>query len=360
MPEKETFDQTGKETPIERESSSVRRLARKEFLTWGVGAGAGLALAGCGLGGSSGGRKAGGSALKLSLAETVPTTDPYVIAEQEFAKKIRERTGGRIEVTVYPGGQLGGDLSIVESVKLGIVDMAVSGTTTSPVTDAFYLPYLFADADHQRRVMNSEVGGQIARRFADDTGLAMVGWAYFALRHLTTKDTEVRAPEDMNGVVMRVPQIPPLLDTWKAIGAGPVPIDFTELFGALQTGVVNAQENPYNLILISGFYEVQNYLIQTQHGLPMRFFYMNGDVWNEQLGEEDRQLFQETWREVAVSIERTYIERDQEDLNSLKEEGMQVVSVDTGPFREATDGIWRAYAPEAWGEGVYERMQEMR
>ena len=294
--------------------------------------------------------------LKLRLGEVDPPESPFVISEYSLAKKIKEKTNGRIDITVYPAGQLGNDKAVAEGVKLGTISMAVAGTTSSKVTDAFYLPYVFRDANHQRKVMSGPVGQLIKDRFSKDTGMFLIGGAYFAARHLTTKDKEVKSPGDLKGLRIRVPQIPAMVATWKALGASPTPINFTELFTALQQGTVDAQENPYSLILMNSFFEVQKYLIQTYHVLPMRFFFMNDKLWIR-LSKEDQTLFVKTWEEEAVNIEKMFMENEQKWLDQLKGKGMKVVAVDTKPFREAVKDVWKEFAPAAWGEGVYEKIQ---
>jgi TRAP-type transport system periplasmic protein len=307
-------------------------------------------LAGCG--------DDSGGTVKLKLADTVPITDPYYEAEEAFARGVEEATDGRIQIEVFPGGQLGNDVAMAQGVKLGTIDMAVSGTTTSPVTDAFYLPYLFKDLEHQRRVMDGPIGTQIRERFREDTGMVLAGEAYFSTRHLTS-NRPVRDLDDLEGLAIRVPQIPPLVETWRELGASPTPIDFTELFGALQQGIVNAQENPYSLIYNASFYQVQSHLAQTAHGVPMRFLFMNEGVWND-LSEADRRVLTRIWDREADKLAQVQLDQEKEFLQQLRDEGMTVTQVDAEALRSATADVWRAYAPEAWGEGIYERIQELR
>ncbi len=313
---------------------------------------AGLLPAGCG------GESGAGATLKLKLADTVPATDPYFKAEEAFARRVHEATEGRIEIEVFPGGQLGPDLAMAQGVKLGTIDMAISGTTTSKVTDAFYLPYLFEDVEHQRRVMDGPIGARIRERFSADTGMVLVGEAYFSTRHLTS-NRPVRRLEDLKGLGMRVPQIPPLVATWRKLGASPTPIDFTDLFGALQQGVVEGQENPYSLVYNASFHQVQKYLAQTEHGVPMRFLFMNEGTWNS-LTEADQTLFRRIWKEEARKLAEVQIAQEREFLQKLRDEGMTITRVDTGEFRAATRDVWKQFAPKAWGEGTYEEIQALR
>lgn len=315
---------------------------------------AALLAAGCG----SEGDGARSGTVTLKLADTVPATDPFAEAEQRFAQRVEEATGGRIKIETYPGGQLGSDLAMAQGVKLGTVDMAVSGTTTSKVTDAFYLPYLFKDAQHQRRVMDGPIGARIRERFRKDAGMVMAGEAYFSTRHVSAS-RPVRKLEDLRGLSIRVPQIPPIVDTWRTLGASPTPLDFTELFGALQQGIVDAQENPYALVFNASFFQVQRYLVPTAHGVPMRFLFVNEGVW-EALAPDERALLSRLWREEAIKLAEVQIRREPEFLRKLRAEGMQVTQVDVGAFRRATRDVWRRYAADAWGPGTYEEIQRLR
>jgi len=237
--------------------------------------------------------------------------------------------------------------------------MAMVGTVASKVTEAFYLPFLFKDAEHQHRVLSGPIGEKITKRFEQETGLKLLGMAYFAPRQLTTTKREVRKPEDVRGLKIRVPLMPPMVATWKALGASPTPIAFTAFFTALQQGIVDAQENPYQIIYDSSLYEVQKYLIETNHGIPVRFLIVNRDLWND-LGEKNQKIFSDASAEIMVLIQKMYMEKDQEYRAKLREKGMIFIKPDIDAFRKATENVWKEFAPEAWGPGVYEEIQKLR
>lgn len=297
-------------------------------------------------------------ALKLKSADVVAINSPYTLAMQNtFIPMVKEKTGGSILVNHFPAGQLGSDSAIAEGIKLGTIDIGILGTIGSPAAEAMYLPFLFKSAEHMDKFMNSPMADTIKKRIYDDSGLKLIGFAYFAPRQLTSS-RKVTNSADLKGLKIRVPLIPPMVASWKALGASPTPIAFTELFSALQQNIVNAQENPYEIILNNSFYEVQKYLMQTDHSIPVRFFVINSGLW-ESLTEEQQQIIEEAWKETAKEIKRMYMENDAKYIAELKKKNMEFVTVDRQSMIDATKDVWKEFTPKAWGEGVYEKIQEL-
>jgi len=295
---------------------------------------------------------------KLRSADVVAIASPYTVGMNMFADKVKAGTDGAVQITHFPAGQLGSDTAIAEGVKLGNIDLAVVGTIGSKVAEVFYLPFLFKDAEHQKKVINGPIGRKISARLEAETGLKLLGMFYFAPRQLTVNKA-VRTPADAKGLKIRVPMLPPMVQTWKALGASPTPIAFTELFTALQQGVVDAQENPFQIIHDSSFYEVQKYVIETNHCIPVRFLIVNRELWAE-LDPAQQEVMTAAYRDVGAFIEKTYLEKDEAYKTMLLEKGMQILQPDVQAFRDATADVWKEFAPEAWGEGVYEEIQKLR
>ena len=296
--------------------------------------------------------------LKLKSADVVAITSPYTLAMQnKFIPLVKEKTGGSIEVTHFPAGQLGSDSAIAEGIKLGTIDIGILGTIGSPAAEAMYLPFLFKSAEHQEKFMNSPMAEAIKKRIFDDSGLKVIGFAYFAPRQLTA-NKKITSAADLKGVKIRVPLIPPMVAAWKAMGASPTPIAFTELFSALQQNIVIAQENPYEIILNNSFYEVQKYLMQTDHSIPVRFFVINNGLW-ESLSPEQQQAINEAWQETGKEIKRLYMENDARYIEELRKKNMEFVTVDRQSMMDAMKDVWKDYTPKVWGEGVYEKIQEL-
>lgn len=295
--------------------------------------------------------------LKLRSGDVVAVTSPYTVAmESTFIPLVKEKSKGTIEVTHYPAGQLGSDGALAEGIKLGTLDLAILGTLGSPAAEAMYLPFLFKSIEHQDKFMDSPMATIIKQRIFEDSGVKVIDFAYFAARQLTS-NKKVEKASDLQGLKIRVPLIPPMVAAWKAMGASPTPIAFTELFSALQQGIVHAQENPYEIILNNSFYEVQKFVMQTDHSIPVRFFVINNDLW-ESLSPEQQMAISDAWRETAKVIKRIYIENDAKYIEELKKK-MTFVSVDRQSMIDACKDTWKEFTPKAWGEGVYEKIQEL-
>jgi tripartite ATP-independent transporter DctP family solute receptor len=297
--------------------------------------------------------------LELKSADVIPANSPYTIAMNEkFVPLLKEKTNGRINVTHYAAGQLGNDTGIVEGIKLGTIDFGVVGTIPSKVTEALYLPWLFKDAAHMNRVLNGEIGEQMKESFYKETGIRMLGFAYQSQR-IMTANKPVKSLDDLKGMKVRVPQMAPMIATWKAMGVNPTPIAFTELFTALQSGTVDAQENSMEVTLNGSLYEVQKYMMETNHGIGVRFLIVNDQLW-QSLSDTDKKAVMEAWKETSQEIEKLYIQNDAKYKQDLLAKGITLVPIDTAPMQEAVKNVWKDFAPQAWGEGVYEKIQELR
>jgi len=122
---------------------------------------------------------------------------------------------------------------------------------------------------------------------------------------------------------------------------------------------VDAQENPFQIIHDSSFYEVQKYVIETNHCIPVRFLIVNRELWDE-LDPAQQEVMTAAYRDVGAFIEKTYLEKDEAYKTMLLEKGMQILQPDVQAFRDATADVWKEFAPAAWGEGVYEEIQKLR
>lgn len=326
-------------------------------------------LAACGGGDSQSSGNSNGSngtvedsadSLQLKSADVVAETSPYTEGMKYFTEKVKESTDGKFQIKHFPAGQLGSDQEIVEGVQFGSIDFAITGGVNgSKVTNAFYLPYLFKSEEHLSAVIDGEIGEKLKKRFEEETdGLKLIGMVYYAPRLLTTNGREVKNLDDLKGLKIRVPNDPISIEAWEALGTSPTPIEFTELYTALQTGVVNGQENPYEIILNNSFYEVQDTIIETYHSYPARFFIMNEDLYNS-LSEDEQKTIGDTWKETAAKIKEIYVNNEQDYIEQLKEKGMKFIEPDIEPFIEATKEVRDQNAIEAFGKEIYQEIQAL-
>jgi len=281
-----------------------------------------------------------------ALAQTarlgyVPTEDhPVGLASVFFAEKVAEKTEGRITIDTFGNGVLGSEPQLQSSIQGGFLDVMVGPTSnlvgSVPGYLIFDLPFFYPDFKAVDAVMDGEVGKTLFERL--DTEMGIVGLAYWdnGFRHITNAVRPINSVDDMNGLKIRVIPNPLFLSTFEALGTNPVPLPYPELFNALESGAVEAQETPVGLIYSSRFYEVQEHLALTGH-VYTPFVLLASKRWFDGLSAEDQTLVLEAAQEAAV-YQRDLSRSDADRLTGLlEEEGMQVTRLseeETNVLRE--------------------------
>jgi tripartite ATP-independent transporter DctP family solute receptor len=277
---------------------------------------------------------AGALAMSLpAMAQTarlgyVPTEDhPVGKASVFFAEKVKEKTGGRITVETFGNGVLGSEPQLQSSIQGGFVDVMVGPTSnlvgSVPGYLIFDLPFFYKDFAAVDAVMDGEVGKELFDRL--ETELGIIGLAYMdnGFRHITNAVRPINSVEDLAGLKIRVIPNPVFLATFETLGTNPVPLPYPELFNALESGAVDAQETPVGLIHASRFYEVQDHLALTGH-VYTPFVLLASKKWFDGLSAEDQALVMEAAQETAV-YQRDLSRSDADRLTAaLEEEGMEV------------------------------------
>jgi tripartite ATP-independent transporter DctP family solute receptor len=290
---------------------------------------------------------------------TTAATDPATVAGEKFAKLVAERTAGKVKPSYFGAGQLGGEREMVESVQLGSLGMVITGVTGHRIYDAFFLPYVFRDRDHMWKVLNGPIGEEWNQTMIKERGLRVLGYAYRGPRQLTTTKVKVNKPGDLKGLKIRVPEIAPMVATWRALGAAPTPMAWPEVFTALQTGTIEGQENPLEIINSSKLWEVQKYLHVTNHVRVAWITLLDERLW-QKMTPATQKIMSSTWHEVADDLQKTVLAKETEYLETARKNGMIVVQepeLDVRAIRDTVKDVWRDIAPKAWGPGVYERIQ---
>jgi TRAP-type transport system periplasmic protein len=181
-------------------------------------------------------------------------------AAVKFAEVVAEKSGGRIEVRVYPNEQLGKEMELIDGIQLGTVDMTITGESLqnwAPKAALMGTPYAIRDLDHLDSVAGGELGREIEQEVIDTIGLRPIGWFARGPRNLTS-NRPIMHPDELKGMILRVPNVPVFVAVWEALGAKPTPMAFSEVFTSLQQGTIEGQENPLALIRSANFQEVQN------------------------------------------------------------------------------------------------------
>ncbi len=260
---------------------------------------------------------------------------------QEFKRLVESKSNGRIKVETFPDAQLGSEIANQQSLQAGSLQMACISSslpTIVPQLDVFDLPYLIKTRRQVENLIASPVMGEI-QKMIEAKGLVLVGFTENGFRHITNNKRPIFKPEDLAGLKIRTPNAPSRLLTFKALKANPTPIPFSELFQALQQGVVDGQENPLSQIAGSRMYETQKFLSLSGHVYtPM--YYLVGKTWWDGLHPEDKKILTEAGKELGKFSRVQGEKNDKELVEIMKQKGMQVNNTDFNAFRQATGEVW--------------------
>ena len=294
----------------------------------------------------------------IGLAED----SPQAMSVDYFEQILDQRSGGRIDVTLFPNSQVGDDLQMMNALQSGTLEMTYPSTSPAtgivPQLRLFDLPFLFPTAEDADAVLDGPIGQEMLDAF-DGSGIEALAFAENGYRQLTNSQRAVATPEDVNGLRIRVMENPIQVSIWETLGANPTSMAFGEVFSALEQGVVDGQENPWSTILTSRFYEVQDYGSETRH-VYTPFIIMIGEQFFEGLCPEDQELI----REAAVQArdyQRT-ISREYNDFarDQLAEQGMEITELtdeQRAAFQEAVQPVYDRWRDEI-GADLVNRVQE--
>ena len=277
---------------------------------------------------------------------------PEAIGMGQFAEEVAERTEGRYRIQLQGGGALGGDRDVVEGVQFGTIEMTVVSTSVvanfAPDFTVFDVPFLFRDFDHAQAVFDSEVGQEILATLPDAgfVGLAMGGMGF---RQLTNNVRPVTSAADVQGLKIRTQQNDLHLQAWEALGALPTPMAVTEVYSALQQGVVDGQENPIGAIINNRFGEVQKYMSITDHAFTPLVLLINPGVFDG-LSAEDQQIFREAAVNAMARNREEVAKVHETGLDTLRGIGVEILTeVDGQSFRDKLEPTFAQLA-ERFGE----------
>lgn len=234
--------------------------------------------------------------MNLKYGLTPPPVHWHAKSALLFADYVKEKTNGEITIDVFPMGQLGGERSMVEQVQGGTLDMADITTAVLsnfvPQVALFDMPFIWPSRGVAYSVLNDSEFRKIIFDLFPKKGMYAFGYGENEIRDLTNTKREVRTPADVKGMKIRVMEAPVYLDTWRALGASPVPMPFPEVYNGLQQGVIDAQENPLLTSMMMKFTEVCTYATELDYSLTATIKFVNIDLWNR-LTPEQQQIFRE-------------------------------------------------------------------
>jgi tripartite ATP-independent transporter DctP family solute receptor len=295
----------------------------------------------------------------FKLAHFYAADHPMNIAlKEKFVPMVEEGTNGRYKINIYDSSQLGGEREFTEGVRLGTIEMGVTGgllSATYPKLKVLELPYLFKGYDHVWSVLTGPLGDEFEAEF-DKAGLKILAWVGNGLRVVSNSKRAINSLEDIPGIRLRVPQNKIYIDTAKALGFSVVTMGMPEVFNALNQGVMDGQENPFATLYASKWYEVQKYVAVTYHIFSHGQISMNKGLW-ESLPAEDQEVFLKA-AEAAAEYEFQLLEEGEQDIiKKLEEAGLEITYPDMGPFREATKVVRDDFVKEyPWGKELIDNI----
>jgi len=254
---------------------------------------------------------------KLKWAHVYEVAEPYHTQALWAAEEIKKRTDGRYEIQVFPASQLGNENQINEGLGLGTVDMIYTGTSFAgsihkplAISGA---PFMVRDFNHWKSYRDSKLFRDIAKGYEDKTKHKIIALTYYGER-MVTANKEIKKPEDMKGMKLRVPPAPLYLMLAKSVGANATPIAFAEVYLALQQGTVDGQENPLPTIMAKKFYEVQSHIMLTGHIIESLLTITGSHVWAK-LSDADKTKLKSLNQEIA-GLQTTFSQNIQKESNA--------------------------------------------
>ncbi|QGY30579.1 TRAP transporter substrate-binding protein [Pantoea cypripedii] len=279
----------------------------------------------------------------LKVAEVQPAGYPTVVALEHMGDKLKQATNGRLEMKVYAGGVLGDEDQTLQQVQLGAIDMIrvslAPVTTIAPETSVLTLPFIFRDEDHMHKVLDGSVGEQIVTKFDQDPNTRMVflGWTDAGTRNMITKQPLTK-PEDLQGMKIRVQNSAISLATLKAMGANPVAMGVSEVFSAMQTGVVDGTENNPPTFVAHNYLPVAKYYTLTGHFIQPEMILFSKTSWNR-LSAEDQALLKKLGKEAQDEERQLWASYTQQSVEKMKASGVTFQQTDRDYFVKATQPV---------------------
>jgi TRAP-type transport system periplasmic protein len=279
-----------------------------------------------------------------------------------FCDEVQARTSGRYACQHFPSSALGGEREMTEGLQIGTLDAA--NLTTGPLGNfvpevrILDLPFLFRDYEHARKTLDGAIGNDLLGKFTSK-GLVALAWTENGFRHMTNNKRPINRPTDAAGLKMRTMENKVHIEGYKAFGIQPTPMAFPEVFGALQQGTVDGQENPIPVILASKFSQVQKHLSLTSHVYSPAVLMLSPRLWAK-VTDADKLVFQEAARK-AAAVQRKKVNEDETNgIAQLEKSGMSVVrTVDGQAFREAMKPVYASLEKEL-GLANIQRIQDVR
>lgn len=327
-----------------------------------------ILLTGCGKSSNSGDKSSegtqqqGGSTPKYTfrISTNHPAEHPTTEALNVFAEELNKKTNGQVEVKVYPAAQLGEETEVIEQAQQGILEFVrVSAGNMSgfaPKMDIFSVPYLFKDANHYWKVLNGEIGQEI---FKDLESKQLKGIVYYdgGARSFYNRVKPIQKPEDLKGMKIRVMPSEVMLKTIEAFKAQPTTTSFSEVYSALQTGVIDGAENSPISLLTMKHYEVVPYFSLDEHMRIPDMLVMSLKKWNEMPSDIQNAIMEAAKASQEYQL-KAWADYEKKTMDELKAKGEKINTVDQAAFAEVVKPLIEELKPKF--DGLIEKIQSVQ
>jgi tripartite ATP-independent transporter DctP family solute receptor len=294
--------------------------------------------------------------MELKFGHVAPPFHGQSKGADAFAAYVKDKTNGEIVIKTFPFGQLGSETSMAEQVQAGTLEMASITTAVmqnfAPEMALFDLPFIYPNRETAYATLDDPEVQEKFFSYLPKRGFVGIGWTENELRDITNSKRDIRKPEDLKGLKIRVMKSPVYIDTFKALGASPVDLPFPDIYNALQTGTIDAQENPLLTSILIKATEITKHVTLTSHILTECVIIVNPDVWGK-LSDEQKTIFREAAK-VAIKTNR---EANAELMESLPKTGISVeeyckkndvkvielTQEEREAFRKAMTTVWDKY-----------------
>ena len=293
----------------------------------------------------------------LKWSNNLQLSHPVNIRGKELAENIRRDTNGRVDLQIFPNSQMGSDPDVLSQIRAGGIDcVLMSGlifSTLVPAASINGVGFAFKDYSQVWSAMDGELGAYIRAALAKVNLVAMSNMFDSGFRQITTSSKPINSPADLKGLKIRVPGAPIWTTLFKSLGAAPTPVNYTELYSALQTKAVEGQENPLAIIQSTRLYEVQKYVAYSNHMWDGWYFVFNARSWAK-LPKDLQEIVARNINATAQLQRQDMIKANASLESELKSKGMVFNTLDTTPFRNMlkTSGFyeeWRKkFGEEPW------------
>lgn len=287
-----------------------------------------------------------GETVTFKLADNQADGTPNVEGDIHFIELVKEYTNGTVEIELFNNGVLGDEASVVDMLQADTLDIARVSTNsispTCPAFNVFGMPYVFASDEQKYKALDGEFGQKLTQKLLDDTGLVNLTYFVSGARSFYTSKKPINGVADMSGMKLRAQDDPVTIAMIEALGAAATPMNYSEVYSALETGVIDGAENDFTSYYSSGHYEVAPYYSLDMHTAPSSLLVMSAGSWNK-LSDAQKDAVMKAAKD-TVQFQRDSVDAFvKKSREAVEEAGCTIIEVDVGEFQQACSSVYDKY-----------------